>query len=60
MIICKIFFFQATGSRIGSLLQAFATIAFGTAIAFFYTWKLTLVALVELPIVLASVFFESR
>lgn len=50
----------ATGTRIGSLLQAFSTIAIGAAISFYFSWKLTLVSIITVPVVLSAVFFESR
>lgn len=50
----------ATGTRIGSILQAFSTIAIGVAISLFFSWKLTLVSMIAVPIVLSAVYFESR
>ena len=50
----------ATGSRIGSILQAGSVIFIGLGISFYFSWKLTLVASIAIPIVLGSVFMESR
>ncbi|XP_055537427.1 multidrug resistance protein homolog 49 [Wyeomyia smithii] len=50
----------ATGTRIGSLLQAASTICIGVGIAFYYSWNLTLVSIVAIPIVLGSIMLESR
>ncbi|EZA49880.1 multidrug resistance protein homolog 49 isoform X2 [Ooceraea biroi] len=50
----------ATGSRIGSILQAFSTIVIGIGISMYYTWKMTLVSTVSIPLVLGAVFFEAR
>ncbi|XP_058456656.1 multidrug resistance protein homolog 49 [Malaya genurostris] len=50
----------ATGTRIGSLLQAASTICIGVGIALYYSWNLTLVSVVAIPIVLGSILLESR
>ncbi|XP_071641827.1 multidrug resistance protein homolog 49 isoform X1 [Temnothorax longispinosus] len=50
----------ATGTRIGSMLQAFSTLVIGIGISLYYTWKMTLVSVVSIPLVLAAVFFEAR
>jgi ATP-binding cassette subfamily B (MDR/TAP) protein 1 len=50
----------ATGSRIGSLLQAGSVIFIGIGISFYFSWKMTLVASVSIPVVLFFVFMESR
>ncbi|EGI64783.1 PREDICTED: multidrug resistance protein homolog 49-like isoform X1 [Acromyrmex echinatior] len=50
----------ATGTRIGSMLQAFSTLVIGISISMYYSWKMTLVAVVSIPLVLAAVFFEAR
>ncbi|CAD5117027.1 DgyrCDS5856 [Dimorphilus gyrociliatus] len=39
-----------TGSRIGSLIQAFSTMIVGIVIAFVYSWKLTLALFIFVPI----------
>lgn len=50
----------ATGSRLGSIVQAGATIVIGIAVSFFYSWKMTLVAATCFPAVLAGIVLESR
>ncbi|XP_012529625.2 multidrug resistance protein homolog 49 isoform X2 [Monomorium pharaonis] len=50
----------ATGTRVGSMLQAFSTLVIGIGISMYYTWKMTLVSVVSIPLVLVSVFFEAR
>ncbi|KYN10498.1 Multidrug resistance protein like protein 49 [Trachymyrmex cornetzi] len=50
----------ATGTRIGSMLQAFSTLVIGISISMYYSWKMTLVAVVSIPLVLGAVFFEAR
>lgn len=50
----------ATGSRIGSILQAFSTLVLGIGLSMYYTWKMTLVSVVSIPLVLGAVFFEAR
>ncbi|XP_011868087.1 PREDICTED: multidrug resistance protein homolog 49 isoform X2 [Vollenhovia emeryi] len=50
----------ATGTRVGSMLQAFSTLVIGIGISMYYTWKMTLVSVVSIPLVLGAVFFEAR
>lgn len=50
----------ATGTWIGAILQALSTLILGIIISMIYTWKLTLVSLVSVPLVLIGVFFEGR
>lgn len=50
----------ATGSRIGSILQAGSVIFIGIGISFYYSWKMTLVAAISIPLVLASIVMEAR
>ncbi|XP_018348574.1 PREDICTED: multidrug resistance protein homolog 49-like isoform X2 [Trachymyrmex septentrionalis] len=50
----------ATGTRIGSMLQAFSTLVIGISISMYYSWKMTLVSVVSIPLVLGAVFFEAR
>lgn len=50
----------ATGSRIGSIVQAGSVIFIGIGISFYYNWKMTLVASVSIPIVLLSIIMEAR
>ncbi|XP_012236010.1 multidrug resistance protein homolog 49 isoform X2 [Linepithema humile] len=50
----------ATGTRVGSVLQAFSTLVIGIGLSMYYTWKMTLVSVVSIPLVLGAVFFEAR
>ncbi|KAM3965965.1 multidrug resistance protein homolog 49 [Aphomia sociella] len=50
----------ATGTRIGALMQATATIVIGIALSMYYTWRMTLVSLVSVPMVIAAVVLEGR
>ncbi|XP_063831950.1 multidrug resistance protein homolog 49 [Ostrinia nubilalis] len=50
----------ATGTRIGALMQAGATIVIGISLSMFYTWKMTLVSLVSVPMVIVAVVLEGR
>lgn len=50
----------ATGSRVGAILQAMSTLVLGISLSFYYTWKMTLVSVVSIPLVLGAVFLEAR
>lgn len=50
----------ATGSRIGSMVQAGSVIIIGIAVSFYFSWKMTLVASVSIPLVLISIVAEAR
>ncbi|CAH0719110.1 unnamed protein product, partial [Brenthis ino] len=50
----------ATGTRIGALMQASATILIGIIVSMYYTWRMTLVSLVSVPMVIAAVVLEGR
>ncbi|XP_015512051.1 multidrug resistance protein homolog 49 isoform X1 [Neodiprion lecontei] len=50
----------ATGTRIGAILQALSTLVLGIGVSMYYTWKMTLVSVVSIPLVLGAVFFEAR
>ncbi|KPJ18849.1 Multidrug resistance protein-like 49 [Papilio machaon] len=50
----------ATGTRIGALMQASATIIIGIMLSLYYTWQMTLVSLVSVPMVIAAVVLEGR
>ncbi|KAL4713463.1 hypothetical protein ACJJTC_010448 [Scirpophaga incertulas] len=50
----------ATGTRIGALMQATATIVIGIAVSMYFSWKMTLVSLVSVPMVIAAVVLEGR
>lgn len=48
------------GTRIGYVFQAISIIIVGVGVALYYSWKLTLVSIVAVPITLAVVFIESK
>ncbi|XP_017054076.1 multidrug resistance protein homolog 49 [Drosophila ficusphila] len=50
----------ATGSRVGTMLQAVATLLVGMIIGFVFSWQQTLLTLVTLPLVCLSVYLEGR
>ncbi|KAF9407280.1 hypothetical protein HW555_012637 [Spodoptera exigua] len=50
----------ATGTRIGALMQASATIVIGIILSMYFTWKMTLVSLISVPMVIGSVVMEGR
>ncbi|CAK9804633.1 Multidrug resistance protein homolog 49 [Anthophora quadrimaculata] len=50
----------ATGTRVGAILQAMSTLVLGIGLSMYYTWKMTLVSVVSIPLVLGAVFFEAR
>lgn len=50
----------ATGSRVGAILQAISTLVLGIGLSFYFTWKMTLVSVVSIPLVLGAVFLEAR
>lgn len=41
-------------------MQATATIVIGIALSLYFTWKMTLVSLVSVPLVIAAVVLEGR
>jgi ATP-binding cassette subfamily B (MDR/TAP) protein 1 len=51
---------QATGSRIGAILQAISTLAIGVILSLTFSWQLTLVSLITIPVIFFGVFVESR
>jgi ATP-binding cassette subfamily B (MDR/TAP) protein 1 len=51
---------QATGSRVGAILQATSTLAIGIILSFTFSWNLTLVSLITIPFIFFGVFLESR
>lgn len=50
----------ATGSRLGSIVQAGATIIIGIIVSFFYSWQMTLISSLTIPAVLLGIIMESR
>ena len=51
---------QATGSRIGSLMETFVGAILALVIAFAYSWIVTLVVLLALPLMLVAVSLSSK
>lgn len=51
---------QATGSRLGTLLQSLSNIVFGLLIGFYFSWKLTLILLLFTPFVVLGGYVEMR
>jgi ABC-type multidrug transport system fused ATPase/permease subunit len=51
---------QATGVRLGMILQAFATIATGIVIAFIYSWKFALFVFGVMPFMLVGAVMQIR
>lgn len=50
----------ALGIRLGYIFQAISIVVIGLAIALYYSWELTLIAVWAVPVTLAIVFLESR
>lgn len=51
---------QATGQRIGTVLQAFGTFTFSLAVSLYYEWRLGLVALAFVPLMAAVLYKQGR
>lgn len=51
---------QATGSRIAAILQAISTLAVGIILSFTFSWKMTLVSLISIPLIFFGVLVESK
>ena len=47
----NLYFLQATGARIGSLLQSVSAILMGVIIGFIYSWQLTLLVMAFVPFI---------
>ena len=52
--------FQATGQRVGTVLQSIATIGLGVGLALYYQWKLGLVTMAFTPVILIAHFSFHR
>lgn len=50
---------QATGQRIGSIIQSIATLLLSIALSMYYEWSLGLVALAFTPLILVSFYMQS-
>ena len=51
---------QATGSRIGTVIQALTTLGFSISISLYYDWRLGLVSFPFIPFVLIAVYLQSK
>ena len=51
---------QATGTRIGIILQSSSTLIIGIILSLFYSWRVTLVSATMVPVVFAGVYFEAK
>ncbi|KAA0184411.1 ABC transporter, subfamily ABCB/MDR [Hyalella azteca] len=50
----------ATGSRLGTIMQALTTLGLSLGLALYYDWRLGLVCVPFIPVVLVAVYLESR
>ncbi|XP_063224733.1 multidrug resistance protein homolog 49-like [Bacillus rossius redtenbacheri] len=50
----------ATGTRIGVILQSSATMVIGVVLGLYYSWKMTLVSLVSVPLIFGGIYGESK
>jgi ABC-type multidrug transport system fused ATPase/permease subunit len=55
-----VFFRQATGQRIGIVLQSIMTVGWGIALAIYYDWRLGLVTLCFTPAILLAQYLFLR
>lgn len=55
-----LFCLQATGQRVGIVLQSIATIGLGVGLAIYYEWRLGLVTLCFTPIIILAQYFFWR
>lgn len=55
-----IFFLQATGVRLGMMLQALSCIAVGLVIGFFFSWKFTLFILGVVPFLMMAAVVQMQ
>ena len=53
-------YFQATGSRLGTLFQSFSAMAAGIIIGFVFSWQLTLLILAFAPFIMLAGFVEMK
>ena len=51
---------QATGTRLGTILQSVFTLVISIALAMYYEWKLGLVTAVFMPLVLIGIYFQMK
>ncbi|CAB3254427.1 unnamed protein product [Arctia plantaginis] len=48
----------ATGTRLGTILQGTSTMILGVGLACAFSWKMTLVSLLSVPVVMGSIYLE--
>lgn len=51
---------QATGSRIGTIIQAITTLGFSITLSLFYDWRLGLVSIPFIPFVFVAIYLQSK
>lgn len=51
---------QATGSRVGTIVQAITTLGTATIMVLVFDWRLGLVSLPFVPFVLAAVYLQAK
>lgn len=52
--------FQATGQRIGTVLQAIGTVIFSVALALYYQWQVGLISMCSVPLMAIVLYYESK
>ena len=57
---CYVYWFQASGIKLGSSLMGFSSLLAGVIIAFIYSWKLTLLIIAFLPLVVIGGALEMQ
>lgn len=58
--VCNNWYLQATGSKIGQVLEAASTLATAITIAFVYGWKLAFVVLSFMPLMILAGLIQGR
>jgi len=59
-IFCQLLILQATGERLGSLIQSLSSIGTGVLIAFIYSWEFALFILGIAPFFLIGSYLEMK
>lgn len=52
--------FQATGSRVGTILQGVFTLVIALCVSLYYSWKLALVCSLFVPLLLVGIYFQMK
>ncbi|KAG1703631.1 Multidrug resistance protein 1 [Nymphon striatum] len=50
----------ATGARLGTVIQGISSIGAALGMSFYYSWELTLVVGITIPILMVSVYYEGK